>query len=55
MVNNQASCGGVLSNIDSYYLVSACSMPGIVRIDCHVSVTPLPGGYYHFTNKHICS
>lgn len=36
MMNNQASSGGVLFNIDSCYLVSACNVPGVVLVDYHM-------------------
>lgn len=52
MISYQASSGRVLSGIDSYYLASACSVPGIVLVDWHrvkdnfMLITPLPGGHY---------
>lgn len=52
------SSGEVFSDIDSYHLVSSCSVLGIVLTNRHVlkenftRITPLSGGYYLFINKY---
>lgn len=57
-MNNQMSSGEVFSDIDSYHLVSSCSVLGIVLTNRHVlkenftRITPLSGGYYLFINKY---